>query len=314
MNRIGGVWTTIGWQHVYLEVPEEWSIGAVSGDYTTGYLRLDDSEMPRVEIRWEPSKGNETVDQVVERFLDTLLKKSRKKSPPIKIRRNLTLVKDSKQLEDRSVESFHWKTEGDDPIQAYGLLWRCEICGRTLFVQILGRLGETVQPLATRILSTLRDHPEDETAIWSVYGMRFKLSAQDTLKSHKFLTGRLTICFTGDDDQIEIDRYSLAETQLDGASFDEWYEERGIGTVEESDELRDDSFRHPGVLTEGTVVDPASASQRMAWLPWRRPKRIRFERCGWYCVDGNKLYLVRRIGTEANRERLLQVAQTVTCH
>ncbi len=314
MNRSGGRWTAVGWQHIFLEVPEEWSVGAVNGDHTTGYLRIDDSEMPRVEVRWEPTKGNESVDKVVERFLDTLVKKSRRKSPPVKIRRNLSLLKDEKQLEDRSVESFHWKTEGEDAVQAYGLLWRCEVCGRTVFVQVLGRLGETVQPVASKILSTLSDHAPGDQAVWAVYGMRFELPTGNRLKGHTFLTGRLTMRFTGDDDEIEVDRYSLAKTQLDGEPFEAWFDGNDEGDAEETEALTSDSFRHEGRLVAGSIVDPATANQRMAWLPWRRPKRIKYDRCGWHCPDGNKLYLVRRIGAEADRERLLTVARTLTCH
>lgn len=314
MNWARGAWTAVGWQHIYIEVPEEWSIGAVSGNHTTGYLRLDDAEMPRVEVRWEPVKGNESVDKVVDRYLNTLVKKSRKKAPPVKIRRNLTLLRDDKQLEDRTVQGFHWKTEGDDAVQAYGILWRCEVCGRTVFIQILGRLGETVQPTATRVLGTLKDHPDGDTATWAAYGMRFDLPAGDVVKDHKFLTGHLSMRFTGDGDEIEVERYSLAKMQLDGETFESWYDEKEDGEVEERNVLPEGLCHHSGAVTSGTTVDPATANQRLGWLPWRRPKRIRFERCGWHCPDGNKLYLVRRIGKEPDRDRLIQVAQTLKCH
>ena len=42
MKRGASKWTAVGWHHLYLEMPEDWGIGAVSGDASTGYLRLDD--------------------------------------------------------------------------------------------------------------------------------------------------------------------------------------------------------------------------------------------------------------------------------
>lgn len=307
-------WTPVGWQHLYLETPENWSVGAVSGDMTTGYLRLDDAEMPRVEIRWEKSKGNEPVGKVVDRYLDTLVKKTKGKTPPVRVRRDLSLLKREEQQEDRTFEGFHWKTEGDDPVQAYGILWRCQVCARTVFIQVLARVGETILPTASRVLNSLSDHPGGDRALWAVYGMRFETPAQYRLKEHQFLTGRLRLRFSAEGDEVEVERRSLAEMQLEGRTFEEWYRDTGDGEVEKEEILAEDTFPHPGLMTSGLVADPASVNKRLAWLPWRHPRIRRYDRCGWHCPDGNKLYTLRRLAGTEDREQLLQIVRTLVCH
>jgi hypothetical protein len=304
----------VGWQHICLEAPENWSIGAVTGDASAGYLRLDDAEMPRAELRWEQAKGQEPIDKVVERYLRALSRKSRHKAAPVKVRRHLDLIKDEPLLAVRSVEGFHWQTEGSDPVQAYGALWRCGVCNRIVFVQVMGQAAESVFPTATRILATLRDHPEGDTAVWALYGMRFEVPASYVLKDHRLLTGRIVLRFSGDGEEVELERLSLAEMQLAGRSFEAWFRQTADGEVDRQEPLPEEGFRHPGVMASGMAVDPATVHKRLAWLPWRRPRKRRFDRCGWHCAEGNRLYTLRRLADAHNPEVLLRIARSMGCH
>ena len=45
-------WTVFGWAGIQLEIPTTWELSGLSGDQKTGYLRLDDAEMPRLELKW----------------------------------------------------------------------------------------------------------------------------------------------------------------------------------------------------------------------------------------------------------------------
>lgn len=314
MKRVSSKRTAVGWHHLYLEIPEDWGIGAVSGDEKTGYIRLDDAEMPRVEMRWEPARGQEPIDKVVERYLDNLTKKGRKKAPPVKVRRDLDLIKDDRLLEDRAVEGFHWRIDGEEAVQAYGILWRCEVCARIVFLQILGRAGESTRTLATGILNTLRDHPEADTAIWAMYGMQFEIPVSYALKSHSFLTGQIKLTFTGESSEIELERLSLAEMHLEGRSFDEWFQDTYGHETEDMTPLSGEWLRHPGIQASGTAVDPETVHKRLAWLPWRKPRKRPFSGCHWHCTDGNKLYMLRQLGEPENPETLLDIARTVKCH
>ena len=39
-----------------LKSPTTWELSGLSGDQKTGYLRLDDGEMPRLELKWAPTR------------------------------------------------------------------------------------------------------------------------------------------------------------------------------------------------------------------------------------------------------------------
>ncbi|MBM3262887.1 MAG: hypothetical protein FJY97_05600 [candidate division Zixibacteria bacterium] len=315
MKSSSSRWTPTGWHRLYLETPEDWSIGAISGDATTGYLRLDDAVMPRVEVRWEPVKGQEPLDRIVARYLEKLTEKNRKKkTPPLKVRRGLNLIKDEAVLQTRAIEGFHWETESEDAVQAYGALWRCSVCNRIVFAQVLGLDRESIFSTATRVLNTLRDHPEGDTVVWALYGMKFETPATWSLKEHRLLTGRILLRFTGPDGEIEVERLSLAEMQLNGRPFETWFEQTCDGDIDRRDSLSEAEFSHPGLWYFGTAIDPATVHKRLGWLPGRRPKKHGFERYGWHCAPGNKLFSLRRPGERPTPEALLNVARTLTCH
>ena len=314
MKHSASRWTAIGWRNLFVEAPEDWSIGALSGDDSAGYLRIDDAEMPRIELRWEPVRGQEPIEKVVDRYLAKLTEKKGKKTTPVKVRRQLNLIKEASILENRTIEGFHWETEGDRPLQAYGILWRCSVCKRTVFVQVIGQEHESIFSIAARVLNSLRDHPEGEMTTWGLYGMRFETPATFVLKDYQLLTGRLALRFSGTAGEIEIERLSLAEIQLDDKPFEHWFQQTCDGEILHQETLSGEGFRHPGVWASGKAIDPATVHKRMAWLPWRRPKKREFERIGWHCADGNKLFTLRRLTDQTDQEVLSRIARTMVCH
>ena len=314
MNRGSERWSVTGWHQLYFERPDDWSIGAVTGDSSTGYLRLDDKEMPRFELRWERTRGREPVDQVVSRYLKNLAGKGGKKGPPVKVRRDLDLIKNEAVLRDRTVEGFHWRTEGRDPLQAYGCLWMCETCGRTVFAQVLGRGGESIMTLASKLLNTLDDHAREGKAVWAVYGMRIELPEAYVLKQHAFLTGRIELTFERGGARLELVRLSLADMHLENRTFEDWFQDTHGVDMEDWSDFHDNYAGHPGILGTGEGVDPDTVHSRMAWLPWRRPRKKPLSCCAWHCIDGNRLYVLRHLDETHRPDFLSDVAGTVFCH
>lgn len=314
MNQGASKLTATGWHHLYFERPEEWTIGAVSGDYSTGYLRLDDSEMPRFELRWERTVGSEAVDQLVERYLKNLTGKGKKKAPPVKVRRDLGLIKNESILQNRTVEGFHWRTEGPDPLQAYGCLWMCEACGRTVFAQVLGRGGEALMTLASKLLNTLDCHTRGDISIWAFYGLKIELPTSYSLTKHSFLTGRIELTFECDGARLEVERISLAEMHLENRAFEEWFQDMYGHEIENWTEFNSSCFGHLGLRGKGEGVDPETIHHRMAWLPWRRPRKKPLSCCGWHCIDGNRIYVLRYMDETHGLDVLDQISGTVICH
>ena len=60
-------WTVFGWQGITARLPEDWHLAALGGDRKAGYLRLDDSERPRLEIKW--SDASVDIDKALDKYL-----------------------------------------------------------------------------------------------------------------------------------------------------------------------------------------------------------------------------------------------------
>ena len=60
----------VAWNGIALRAPEDWNIGAIGGDLKQGYLRIDDSEMARIEFKWAQA-GSQAVDvsSIVDKYL-----------------------------------------------------------------------------------------------------------------------------------------------------------------------------------------------------------------------------------------------------
>ena len=314
MNRVASKWAVTGWHHLSFERPEDWSIGAVTGDYSSGYLRLDDTEMPRFELRWERTRGREPVDQVVARYLKNITGKGGKKGPPVKVRRDLGLIKAESALADRTVEGFHWRTEGPDPLQAYGCLWMCETCGRTVFAQVLGRGGESMMTRASRLLNTLDDHARGDNATWAVYGLRIELPSDYALVQHSFLTGRIELTFQLGSARLELVRMSLAEMHLENRTFPDWFQDTYGNEIDNWTDGIGSYLGHPSIRGTGEGVDPETVHTRMTWLPWRRPRKKPLSCCSWHCIDGNRIFVLRHLDEKLRPDYLDGIAGTVICH
>ena len=314
MNRVASKWAVTGWQHLSFERPEDWSIGAVTGDYSSGYLRLDDTEMPRFELRWERTRGREPVDQVVARYLKNITGKAGKKGPPVKVRRDLGLIKAESALADRTVEGFHWRTEGPDPLQAYGCLWMCETCGRTVFAQVLGRGGESMMTRASRLLNTLDDHARGDNATWAVYGLGIDLPSDYALVQHSFLTGRIELTFQLGSARLELVRMSLAEMHLENRTFPDWFQDTYGNEIDHWTDAAGSYRGHPSIRGTGDGVDPETVHTRMTWLPWRRPRKKPLSCCSWHCIDGNRIFVLRHLDEKHRPDFLDGIAGTVICH
>ena len=62
-NLLQSKWHTVGWQGISLHVPEEWNIGGIGGTRDDGYLRLQDADLARVEIKWAQAEGFKVADR-----------------------------------------------------------------------------------------------------------------------------------------------------------------------------------------------------------------------------------------------------------
>ena len=182
-------WTVFGWAGIQLEIPTTWELSGLSGDQKTGYLRLDDADMPRLELKWAHTRRKKpdlhaTLDEYFK-----LIRKTYKKGGELSFRRNVDFIKDSEFSEGRTVLGFSWKGS----IRANGLIFHAG--KRITIVQVMGRLKENWRPTVLRIFQSIVDHRDAPQTLWSAYGLKLGVPKEYKLERQKLLSGYLLFAF-----------------------------------------------------------------------------------------------------------------------
>ena len=190
-------WTVFGWAGIQLEIPTTWELSGLSGDQKTGYLRLDDGDMPRLELKWAPTRRKKpdlhaTLDEYFK-----LIRKTYKKGGELSFRRNVNFIKDPEFFEGRTVLGFSWK----GGIRANGLIFHTG--KRITIVQVMGRLKENWRPTVLRIFQSITDHGDAPQTLWSAYGLQLGVPKEYKLERQKLLSGYLLFAFVAKKERFQ---------------------------------------------------------------------------------------------------------------
>ena len=182
-------WTVFGWAGIELEIPTTWELSGLSGDQKTGYLRLDDPEMPRLELKWAHTRRKKpdlhaTLDEYFK-----LIRKTYKKGTELSFRRNVNFIKEAEFFEGRTVLGFSWKGS----IRASGLIFHTG--KRITIVQVMGRLKENWRPTVLRVFESIADRGDAPLTLWSAYGLKLGVPKEYKLERQKLLSGYLLFAF-----------------------------------------------------------------------------------------------------------------------
>jgi len=284
-----------GWQGLCLRVPEDWDLGRVDGDYSSGYARLDDAEMVRAEIEWRevPARGRRLpISQVVDRYLDKLTKKAEKSGMDFTVQRRARFLKDKRWLEGAEYEAFLWEAD----YRAYNVARVCGECGRIVLVRLLGRVDENMEALANEVFPTLTDHPEGDEVTWSVYGMTFRMPMEYKLSEQDLKSGHIKLSFERKGHVCRMHRLSMAQTLLHGGELSDWYP----GFFRK--DLRDFDYEVHGEEVRGHAGIRVLGRPRSRWrqmlrpLPFINPRPRRYlDGRIWHCDAGNRICLVEHL-------------------
>ena len=297
-------WRLFGWQGLCLRVPEEWDLGRVDGDYGSGYARLDDAEMVRAEIEWRevPTRGRRLpVSQVVDRYLDKLIKKAEKADMPFAVQRRARFLKDKRWLEGSEYEAFLWEAD----YRAYNVARVCGQCGRIVLLRLLARVDENLEGLVNEVFPSLVDHPEGDQLTWSVYGMTFRMPSDYKLSNQDLKSGHIQLTFEQKGHVCRMHRLSMAQTMLRGAGLSEWYPAFFKKQLRDFDfeVLEEEARGHAGIRIRGR---PRSRWRQMLRpMPFINPRpRQYLDGRVWHCEVGNRIciaeHLYRRRDAGAN--------------
>jgi len=310
-------WLRFGWQGISGLVPPEWNLGAIGGDYKRGYLRLDDLEHPRLEVKW----SRQAVDlfRVREKYLRALAR-PRGKIPGLG-RRGAEVNREARIVSNRAKPSkrvlgFSW--QDGKGFKGAGLVWDCRVCGRTLFGQVRGYGEEEAVGLARKVFASLEDHGEEGRLLWALYGMECLVPESYLLTGQSLMAGYLELDFQEGGRSLRVSRWGLAANLLAEQSLKEWFETTAAGSRSEFLwEARDTIVKgHTGLETEGETRRPAArlAKGLCGLLPWRKagPAPDAAGRV-WHCPESNRIYLVEGLH-RPEAETVEEVVSSLRCH
>jgi hypothetical protein len=297
-------YTLVGWQGITAQVPGAWNIGAIGGDRKAGYLRVDGPEMPRLEVKWSDA----SVD--IERALDKYLKQLGKgRRGRITVERGIRVIS-RRARPDKRLSGFSWR----GPQQAFGVIWRCQVCKRTVIAQVLGRNDEDLAPLAREILGSLEDHPRDDSDVWAVYDLVCRVPKSYALESQKLMAGLTELSFMRGRQRLRVRRLGMAEIVLGDASFLDW--------------ARIDVNKRKEVWCDGEAIEfkghdaARLAGERRRLLGFlrtpaerllRRKNAVSFSALVWHCLPSNHIYSVEALH-DGDDAVVNQIADSVACH
>lgn len=294
-------WKLFAWQGVQLEVPRDWSLGAVTGDERKGHFRLDDEEVVRLEARWERGRARTDLEPVVERHIEALRRVAKKQNAPFHAERGIRIGLPP----DVDATCFEWRSD----YKAYNLLTFCPECKRITLVRVMAKSGERLQPVAARIFGSLRDHGDDSGTPWAVYGLRLTAPESFRLESNALNLKRIELIFRSGAEEAAAARFNLAEMQLRDRPLGQWF----VETYEK------DLRRYRSLETE-TEEYRGHAAMRF----WARPRsRGLFSLLArpmflvgraWSCSQEDKIYMARRLARRDRLEEFDPFCDSVLCH
>ena len=343
-------WTVFGWAGIQLEIPTTWELSGLSGDEKTGYLRLDDAEMPRLELKWAHTRRKKpdlhaTLDEYFK-----LIRKTYKKGTELSFRRNVNLIKEEEFFKGRTVLGFSWKGS----IRANGLIFHAG--KRITIVQVMGRLKENWRPTVLRIFQSIADRGDAPQTLWSAYGLKLGVPKAYKLERQKLLSGYLLFAFVAkplrfrsvirlaklannrlrktngsaedtdfsppDKGRLSVERYGPAEVMLGDYKdapnpLEAWFRAkyakaiRGYGFEVAFHTESDDE--HLTLIGEQTRLYDGVPLSPVLMLD-KLSKRTTLVFHLWRCNQSNRIYVIQSIGSADAYPTAQKVAESIECH
>jgi hypothetical protein len=317
-------WVRFGWQGLSGLLPADWNIAAISGEHKQGFLRFDDSERPRLEIKW--SQQHVDIGKNLEKYLKSLSQSKRglnlRRPEPIDIRQDVQILS-RRGKPGKRLQSFSWQQ--GEAYRGAGVMWGCEVCGRTVIAQVRGYGREDAVELARQVLSDLEDHGTDDKILWALYGLEFTAPDDYELAGQNLMAGYIDLSFRKKLSRLRVARWGLAETVLENVALRDWWLSMMTTKLMNPKRLpirwqaqAAAVHEHPGLLTEAYTkriplqIWRAVRAQLPKWLGGAPAPKDGLAQV-WHCAPANRIYMVETSGVP-DEETLAAVAESIICH
>lgn len=346
-------WTVFGWAGIELEIPTTWELSGLSGDQKTGYLRLDDPEMPRLELKWAHTRRKKpdlhaTLDEYFK-----LIRKTYKKGAELSFRRNVNFIKEKEFFEGRTVLGFSWKGS----IRASGLIFHTG--KRITIVQVMGRLKENWRPTVLRVFESITDRGDAPLTLWSAYGLKLGVPKEYKLERQKLLSGYLLFAFVAkpvrfqsavrlaklvssrlrnngsledrrgevtsvvpDKGSLSVERYGPAEVMLSDYKdapnpLETWFRAKYAKAIRgygfEVTSDTDSADERLTLIGEQTRLYDGVPFSPVLMLD-KLSKRTALVFHLWRCNQSNRIYVIQSVGSTDARSTVQKVAESIKYH
>lgn len=311
-----------------MEIPSDWELGGLSGDYDSGYIRMDDENMPRMELKWSRSKEKKPdLQKILDEYFKSMKKRLGASASGLKVKRNIELVKNNEGFfENRDVVFYNWKTN----VRANGAVWFCKECKRIIVIQIMGNIKDTILPMTLQILESTSDHPTGHTSFWSAYKLSAEVPRRYHLEKQKLMSGYLLLSFVDGSRLLNIERYGLADVTLRDTDLETWFRRYYAKLLRKYGF----SFREPktdDLSSEPCAQDDDSYDYRMEMMGQEKrfidnlplspvfaiDKILRRKQIAsflWHCKKSNRIFVVTAISKKGTGELASEVASSIRCH
>lgn len=307
-----------GWQGITMELPSNWEFGALSGDYDNGYIRMDDENVPRMELKWTKSKEKKPdLQKILDEYFKGMRKRLGANADSLKIKRNIDLVKNESFFENRDVVFYNWKTN----VRANGAVWFCKECKRIVVIQIMGYIKENILSDTLRIFESVRDHPDGHNIFWSAYQLSMEVPRRYQLDKRKLMSGYLLFSFIDGSRVLNVERYGLADVILKDTDLLSWFRAYYAKTLHKYGF----SFEEVDLKSGFMVVDQIQMIKmhgqekrfidRIPFYPIfvvdKILRRKQISACFWHSKESNKIFVVMAMSKKGADELVNEVAQSI---
>ncbi len=299
--------TIIGWQGISARVPADWTLAAVGGDRKTGYLRVDYERMPRLQVKW--ARRRIDLERKRDEYVKRLTVGRRRRPTGLEVSTDVRVVS-KRSKPKKELVSFAWRGAHC----GMGVLWNCEVCGRTVIAQVGWPLEEEGRETAQAILESLDDHGVGGWDTWGVDELVFLAPDKYELEGWRRMTRYLEIRLARNDEKLKVARWGLVPLVLQGRSVAEWYEHTNLRRREVEWKAEKAAIKeHEAVLVIGEKRRVAGKLRTQAARALRRSPVIKFEARAWHCPESNRLYLVEGLYGGAG-EAVQGAVDSILCH
>lgn len=289
-------------------VPGDWSLGAIGGEHKSGYFRLDDEEMSRLEVKWSEGQAVD-LGTTLDKYARGLTRKARRSRTPVSFERDTRLL-GRRAKPDKRLSCFALRADQ----QAQGIIWVCRTCGRTVIAQVLGAPGERIEELARAVFTSMEDHAQEGFETWALFDFICKAPKDYALEGQKLLAGYLELNFKHGKRRLKFTRWGLAERILQGEGVAHWAELENVKRRDASWESQPREVHgHAGIELRGRAKGVPARLQRVFRGALGLVAGDEFGLAAWHCPQVNRLYTVEAL-YQPGADMLPQLVSEVQCH